>query len=224
MTNFKLIKLGASSTTVRLAPGKLLKKIVDKMRNYMNKMSSCYIIKILVEYIFSLYHAGVAAKMRMVVHLVINFSSLFFLTECIVRSLGLTATSTFKASSVQGVHHAGVAVREMHIKVKCKDLVYIFGKYLVYPFSKSLVYSFIHRLVIITKIKRQDCAYMKQQFNSIFKKQFTVFNFMLFLTLSECILENSVLITTSTFNASSARVVHHAGVAWQSRWGFGSLR
>ena len=55
-------------------------------------------IKILVEYIFSLYHAGVAAKIRVVVvHLVIYFSSLLFLSECIVRSLGLTANSLMES-------------------------------------------------------------------------------------------------------------------------------
>ena len=106
--------------------------------------SSIIIINILVEYIFSLYHAGVAAKIKrlVVIDLVKYFSSLLFLSECIVRSLGPTATSSMESSLVRGVHHAGVAVKLMHFKEKYKILVYIFNKRLVYNIFQWLVLNF----------------------------------------------------------------------------------
>ena len=84
--------------------------MMDLKSNYVNKYRR-YTIKIYM--------------MRLMVHLVNYFSSLRNLTECIVRSFGLIATSTFNASSVQGVHHAGVAAKLMHMKVKIMGLVSI---------------------------------------------------------------------------------------------------
>ena len=53
------------------------------------------------------------------------------------------------------MHHAGVAVKLMQVKVKYKILVYIF--------NKRLVYKIIHRLVLNFKIKKLYCIYIKRR-------------------------------------------------------------
>ena len=171
-----------------MAPGKL-KKLMELKSNYVNKYR---------RYTIQIY------TMRLMVHRVNYFSSLRHLTECIVRSLGLTASSRFKASLVQGVHHAGVAAKLMHMKVKIVDLVSIH--------CCNLVKHFLSRLVL--NFKSQYCIYyINISHLSNFKKQFLNFNCRFFLTWSECTFGNSELTATRTFDSSSARVVHHAGVA-----------
>ena len=55
-------------------------------------------------------------------------------TECTVRSFGLTSTCYFEKSSVQGVHHAGVAVELGHMLKNIK-LVMVFLYMLLYNFT-----------------------------------------------------------------------------------------
>ena len=50
-------------------------------------------------------------------------------TECTVRSFGLIATCCMKTSSVQGVHHAGVAV-ELELLLKKKLVVMVIPRLL----------------------------------------------------------------------------------------------
>ena len=71
-------------------------------------------------------------------------------TECTVRSFGLTSTCYFETSSVQGVHHAGVAVELGHMLKNIK-LVMVFLYMLLYNFT--IYYTILAECIWIPLLK-----------------------------------------------------------------------
>ena len=65
------------------------------------------------------------------------FSIQYSKTECTVRSLGLTATRSIMSSSVQGVHHAGVAVELELLLLKNMKMVLVVISSLIFDFTTS---------------------------------------------------------------------------------------
>ena len=97
----------------------MLSKMFMNMLIIINSLVRCIrILLVLLKLGKDVHHTLVVAQLKVVVLLVIYFPYLLYKTEIIMRSLGLTTTSSMDTSSVKGVHHTVVAVNGMPYKEK----------------------------------------------------------------------------------------------------------
>ena len=137
-------------------------------------------------------------------------------TECTVRSFGLTSTCYFETSSVQGVHHAGVAVELGHMLKNIK-LVMVFLYMLLYNFT--IYYTILAECIWIPLLKlfkglHHAGVAVKVEHFEVKCKDKIIFSLASCQDqdLAECNRINLRLVSGSTVT-SLAKVLHHAGVA-----------
>jgi len=139
-------------------------------------------------------------------------------TECIVRSFGPTATCKLKTSSAQGVHHAGVAV-ELGLLLKNKKLVLMFLPRLLFNFATYYTLAECNRILLVVQIHKLDKnlhhagVAAKVNLSMVKCAGMVIFSFSRLLYLAECKWMPRLIATMSLMMTSSAKALHHAGVA-----------
>ena len=138
-------------------------------------------------------------------------------TECTVRSFGLTSTCYFETSSVQGVHHAGVAVELEHM-LKNNKLVMILLTRLLFNFTTyyfNLAECIRILLVILNLGKSLHHAGVTVKVNHFKVKCLDkiILSLSSYQDLAECNWNNLRLVAGSMMRTSLAKVMHHSVVA-----------
>ena len=136
-------------------------------------------------------------------------------TECTVRNFGLTATCYLETSSVQGVHHAGVAVELGHKLENIRlDMVFLCMLFYNFTFYFNLAECIRILFVIWMLGKSMHHAGVAVNVNIFIVKCLDkiIFSLSSYQDLAECNKFNLRLVSGSIVT-SLAKVLHHAGVA-----------
>ena len=143
-------------------------------------------------------------------------------TECTVRSFGLIATCCMKTSSVQGVHHAGVAV-ELELLLKKKLVVMVIPRLLralrllFYFTTYNSLAECNEILLAMEQVKDLHYAGVAAKMTILKVKCLDIFSFSSLLFMAEYIWNLGPTDTMSMMKTSVAKVLHHTGVAAKNK-------